>query len=315
MIDIYIPPNDLYFRLLGFVSQKVIYAYPFPRPDVGLSEVNDESTQQYFSLIHGTGERAGLYAIKSKATGNVLFSRTHRDPYVGQDPENARYNDNWFKIEPGKDDLSKYFRLVVPSTGTALVSRTNLEPYFWNSAQTPIRSDQYFIFLFKDMRIDKIEYDLKDGRILSSTPNVLATQTLANTSSQTQEMSFNLSQTLTQTSTFAYTAGFTIAVGTAFKAGVPIFAETEFKVDISVDNQWNWGEENTFSKTCTATFSVRAGPGETVKAVSTVDSGIINVPFTAYLSSKSTGFEVTTEGIWRGVSSWDLRHTLTSVTA
>ncbi|KZT10565.1 hemolytic lectin LSLb [Laetiporus sulphureus 93-53] len=315
MTDIYIPPEGLYFRLLGFASRQVIFARNSPSPDVGLSPVNDQATDQYFSFIYGTGERADLYAIKSKATGKVLFSRTHKEPYVGQIDGDGRYNDNWFKIEPGKTYRSKYFRLVAPSTGTALVSRTHLKPYFWNHPQTQVCDDQYFTFLFEDMSIDKIEYDLKDGRILSSTPNVLATQVLENSSSQTQEMSFHFSETLTQTSTFDYTAGFTIAVGTAFKAGVPFFAETEFKVDISVNNEWKWGEENTFSKTYAATFSVRAGPGETVKAVSTVDTGTLSVPFTAYLSSKSTGFEVTTEGIWRGVSNWNLRHVLTSATA
>jgi hypothetical protein len=47
--------------------------------------------------------------------------------------------------------------------------------------------------------------------------------------------------------------------------------------------------------------------------MATVHVGTLEVPYTLYLSSKSTGTKAQTKGIWHGVSSWDLRHTITPV--
>lgn len=88
----YIPPNGLYFRLLGYVSQEVIFARNSD-PKVGCVSYTSEHTDQYFTLIHGTGEHSGKYAIKSKATGYVLFSRRGSQPHVGLVPGDGSYND------------------------------------------------------------------------------------------------------------------------------------------------------------------------------------------------------------------------------
>lgn len=67
------------------------------------------------------------------------------------------------------------------------------------------------------MRIDRIDYDLDVGKIISSTPLLLASQTLTNNTNQEQEMSFSLNETTSHTSTFEYSTGFTLATGTEFK--------------------------------------------------------------------------------------------------
>lgn len=55
-----------------------------------------------------------------------------------------------------------------------------------------------------------------------------------------------------------------------------------------------------------------ASPYTKVRAVSTVNKGVLEVPYTMYLSSKSTGATTESKGIWRGVSTWDLRHTISN---
>jgi hypothetical protein len=92
-----------------------------------------------------------------------------------------------------------------------------------------------------------------------------------------------------------------------------VIAEEEFRVDVSVSQTWTYGKEDSFSVAYTATFPVKVGPHATVHAVSTVNVGTLEVPYTLHLSSKRTGTKAQTQGIWRGVSSWDLRHTITPV--
>ncbi|OBZ68040.1 hypothetical protein A0H81_12039 [Grifola frondosa] len=94
---------------------------------------------------HGLAQR-GLYAIKSKATGKVLFSRSAQDPRVGHvDGDGV----------PRQGSLGQ--QLPGPPSATNAV--------------------QHFSFRLEEMQINKIEYDLKLGQIISSTPEILVNHT------------------------------------------------------------------------------------------------------------------------------------------
>lgn len=56
-----------------------------------------------------------------------------------------------------------------------------------------------------------------------------------------------------------------------------------------------------------------AGPQKTIRVTSVVNQGMLEVPYTMYLSSKATGVKVETTGTWRGVSYWDLRYAITTL--
>jgi hypothetical protein len=308
--ELYIPPEGLAFRLLGYLSQHVLYSRTHRKPEFGHHPVTDDYPDHYFTLVKGTGARQGLYAIKSKHTGYVLYSRTHRDPRVGHDSENGRYDDNWFKLEPGKGQYAKQFRLLCPYSDTVIFSRTAKEPEVWNHPSSDVYADHHFSFLFEDMQVDKIEYDLKLGKILTSTPKILANQTIVNDSDVDQTLTFEVAENETHTSSHEQTTGFSITVGTSFSAGIPFIGGADFKVEATASHSWTIGKSTSFSKTYTTSFPVKAGPHTTVTATSTVNKGDLEVPFTIYLSSKSAGIKVQTRGVWRGVSTWDIRHTI-----
>lgn len=80
--EIYIPPTGISFRLLGYLSQNVIFSRNSPEPQVYTHPAHDDYADHYFTLVPGTGARQGSYLIKSTYTGKVLFSRTHATPYV-----------------------------------------------------------------------------------------------------------------------------------------------------------------------------------------------------------------------------------------
>ncbi|KAH7885577.1 hypothetical protein F5I97DRAFT_1968286 [Phlebopus sp. FC_14] len=175
-----------------------------------------------------------------------------------------------------------------------------MSPSLDNIIASRVYSDQYFSFLWEDLEVERVEYDLDLGHIVSSTPLIIANQTLTNYSNHDQEMSFELDETVTHTSTFEYN----------IQSGRSIVNEAEFSIDFSVNNQFTWGQTTEFSESYRATFPFHAGPGSTVRAVSTVNRGELRVPFTIHLSSKRTGVQTETKGIWSGVSTWDLRHTI-----
>ena len=92
-----------------------------------------------------------------------------------------------------------------------------------------------------------------------------------------------------------------------------MIAEGKFSVSASTTNTWTWGKTTEYGIQYTATFPLKAGPHKTVRATSVVNQGTLDVPYTIYMSSKSSGVKVETSGTWRGVSSWDLRHTITAL--
>ncbi|KAH9479675.1 hypothetical protein JR316_0008270 [Psilocybe cubensis] len=311
MPDLYIPPEKFYFRLLGYSSNLVLFSRDTFEPYVWHYHMGPEYDDQLFQLIHGTGEYAGQYAIKSKKTGKVLFSRPSPNPTIGHIEGDGKYRDNWFKFEVGSGTFSTFFRIVCPSNSLAWVSRTTRDPQVANYNSTGEKyADQYFSFIFEDTIIDHVEYHVDQGKILSSTPIVIATQSLKNDTdtSQTSEASINVSTQ--ETSTFQFAQGFSIKVGATFTTGVPFIAEGKISTEITSTSTFTWGSSTTTSKAYTARFPVTAPAHTVVRAISSVTRSDLDIPITVYSKSKETGVEVKTEGRYYGVTTWDLRHTV-----
>jgi hypothetical protein len=158
------------------------------------------------------------------------------------------------------------------------------------------------------MIVDRVVYDIDRGKVLTSVPTVIATQQLVNHSNIQQSMEFSINKTMVHTSTFEYTLGFSVTVGASWDAGIPFVAEAKVKVDVTNSHTFKWGSTNSSSKSYIARLPVVTPPLATAQAVSSVTSSTINVPFTMYLKSASTGVEVQTKGIYKGATTWDLRH-------
>ena len=92
-----------------------------------------------------------------------------------------------------------------------------------------------------------------------------------------------------------------------------MITEGRFSEGASSTDTWTWGKTTKYRNDYTATFVVRVSPYTSVRIKSVVNQGVLNVPYTMDLSSKSIGVKVETKGTWRGVSSWDLRHTITTL--
>ncbi|BFI06039.1 hypothetical protein MPTK1_1g28830 [Marchantia polymorpha subsp. ruderalis] len=307
MSELYIPPKELSFRLRGYVSNYVIFARNEPDPTV-YHYGGETSADQWFQLIPGTGNHAGSYLIKSKCTGKVLYSRNSPDPRLSQIGGDGQYEDNWFRFDVGTGKLASYFRIRNVGTNTVLYSRTHDDPMFFNyPADYEASDDQYFTFVFEDTEIDRVEYQIDQATVLASVPEVIGTSSLRNDSDVDQTVEFDFERTETQSSSFDYTLGFTITVGASGKAGIPFVAEGEVKVDVSNSHTFNWGTTSSESKTYSVKFPAVAPPRHKIIGTATVTRSNIEIPFTVYSKSVATGFEVATQGIYKGVTYWNIQ--------
>lgn len=184
----------------------------------------------------------------------------------------------------------------------------------------------------------ELEYHVNLGKITASKPLVLASQTLTNDSIIEQEMAYVLDQTETHTSTFEFTSGYTVGASVTVKgkpnpwalqsvatadatsplAGIPLVSEGEFTVSTEFSQSFAIGTETSSSKSYTASFPLKAPPHTTAHAVSTVTRGTLEVPYTLHIRFQfpprwpTIDRKYTSHGFWRGVSTWDLRHKITT---
>ncbi|OJD40670.1 natterin-like protein [Diplodia corticola] len=305
---LYIPPEGISFRLAGFASSCVLFSRHHESPSFGHFPLGEIYADQWWQLVPGSGEHEGRYLIKSDRTKEVIWSRTNMKPYVGTiDVSGGSYSDNWFVLEPGTGKLTNYFRLVCPYSNTVLFSRTHMSPEVGNfHADGDKYDDQYFHFLFEDMDVESIHFDVDKGEIVNSVPLVIARQRLVNDTSVPQSLSSTFTKSEQRESSFEYTRGFAVTVGLEFSAGIPIVADGKISVSTTVSSEFKWGTTTTTTESFSDTFNVTAPANSSVIASATVHRYELSVPYTMTLKSRATEYEIKTEGVYHGVSFHDL---------
>lgn len=303
----YIPPPTISFRLKNYVTNKCIYSRTTEKPYFYHYTDNDYS-DMYWKLVPGKGNRDGYYKLQNDVTGYYIFSRESQSPYF----DHTSYpdaDDQYWKLLPGSGKRSGYFRIQNLVTGKRIFSRDSQSPYFDHTGYTDA-DDQYWTFIFEDMEVDKVTYDLKKGVLTPQPPLELVRQTLENKTSSEQKMEFKLDQSTQHTTNFEYKAGFTISIGAKFKGGIPVVAETEISVDTSFSQELTFGKTSSFTKTYSSTIPVVAKPRTKVIGTFSVHKGNIQVPCTITMKSAKTGHKVDTHAVFSGITTWDLQHSL-----
>jgi len=272
-----------------------------------LGEVYDD---HWWNIIPGTGNHKDQYMIKSKNTGNVIWSRANQDPVVGAINSNGAYNDNWFKFEPGSANgpLSNHFRIVCPATETVLVSRVDQKPEVTNYGSKGTKyDDQYFCFLLEDMVVDDIKYDIDNSTMSGATPMFMGRQTVVNNSPMVQPpTSVTFTEQEDNEYSFEHTSGFSLTIGTEFSVGVPGVAEGKISMSATHTEEFKWGNTTKKGKGTAHTIQVQAQPKSTVVVTATINQTRINVPYTMTLKSRSTGHKISNRGIFHGVCMYDM---------
>lgn len=181
------------------------------------------------------------------------------------------HDENWFKFEPGTGKFAQFFRLRNYENNNKLSSRTEPEPLLVNyPGDVSILEDQYSFFDFEDMKIDRVEYEINQTKMLDTLPKVIGRSTQRNDTDVNQTVEFDFSRTVTNTSTFDYKLGFNITVGASGNVGIPFIAEGEVKVEASNSHDFSWGTTKSESVTFSARFPATTPPHHKVIATATV---------------------------------------------
>lgn len=305
---LYVPPPGLQFRLWGKSSGKVLYSNSRHKPAVFHASKDDVQESQWFYLIHGSGPRAGKYAIKGKESDKVIFSRRHTQPFVDHIGGDGTYDDNWHVFELGTGSNAGWFRIVTPvPANVALVSRNHVEPYVFNHPVTEVYEDQFFQFDFEPIDVTALNWDLDAARVTTDDGHrqVIGDVVVKNNTNREQVFSLDLP---------GDAAGHSGGSGERVD-GFPL--DSNFKISsylptikdgrVVVDNHrvtWSLGSPASIPTSpgdnADRKHSFTVGPQLKMRAVATAAGSSFEVPFTLALKGRRSGTTLTTKGIWRG---------------
>lgn len=309
----YIPPPGIPFRILAFESNLVFFSRTAGGPEFNHVGRDPVYPDQYFQLIPGTGQHSGSYLIEGLVSKYRIFSRTSPGPPKVSHISRAdgTYDDNYWQFEAAYGRLAGYFRLVNPSSQTVLVSRPGQDKVDNYPLGYRVYDDQYFTFLFTDVNIDTVVYEINEAKILQSTSQELAVKTLTNNASMPLRMGFSFDETTTDTSTFEFNSGFSLTIGAAVKAGRPFVAEGEVKVDGTASTDFTWGNTHLTSRNWKSDFEIVVPAKTIIRADASVTRSKIDIPVTIYSKSSSTGQTAETKATYHGEATWDaIRYTI-----
>jgi hypothetical protein len=241
--------------------------------------------------------------------------------------------DSWFKLEPSPDVYGQYknhFRIIGSKYNRAIYARDHAEPDTGLIDASKVYDDHWFQFEYEGMNIERIEYIKDKALIGEQVPLLIAEKAVENRSKAPQTPKIVLENTVEEESTFERTAGYAITVGTEISgtsgqrfwpqcpillpstfsflfpfstAGIPEVSSAKTSISVTATGSRKFGQTERSSKKITVEIPVNVDPGAIVLARATALKTTLSVPFVMHQRSRTTGQEVITEGVWKGITS------------
>ena len=97
-------------------------------------------------------------------------------------------------------------------------------------------------------KVQSVRYFINQGKILQTTPRVIAQKTNVNRGDIAQSFTFVFKESVGETSSFSHEAGVSMTIGTEFKAKIPFVAEKTIKLSVGGHYTHHWGKSTTNDK-------------------------------------------------------------------
>jgi len=150
-----------------------------------------------------------------------------------------------------------------------------------------------------------VGFEIDQGIISSTAPHIVAEQTLANTTSTTQSMSFQVEESVDDTSFFESSTEVALSVGTSFETGVPYVEGGEISTELTTSFAQTFGETTSATKTVSGTFPLETPSKMKVVCKALVTKFNLEVPYVFTYASGTVE-----KGTWHGVSAEGLESQL-----
>jgi hypothetical protein len=169
---------------------------------------------------------------------------------------------------------------------------------------------QLWWYEHEEMEIVGVEYHLDRYKETDPQLEDLRTFSQDNPSGELTHLTIKRTESTEESYHFetSQTSSISLTVGKQFNARIPVVKKKlgfELELSLSVEETRTYGETKTFKKEYACDFVVPVPPYTKVISTVTVDKCALEVPYTMTLRTKS-GATMKCEGLWRGLTSWNL---------
>eukprot|EP01084_Bolivina_argentea_P169935 294523_1 len=172
-----------------------------------------------------------------------------------------------------------------------------------------------WFMVYENVEILSIDYLVDDAHVEQSVPVALASIICDNRHGSIVAGGVDLvySEDVSITTFWTNSVGVSISVGMEFEAGVPEVASGKVTTEVTVSEQYTWGEEKQHVQHFGPTFKVPCAQGERILGTAIVIQGEISVPFIMKLRDIQSGKIFNAFGEFNGVRAFDLTLNLTKL--
>lgn len=157
---------------------------------------------------------------------------------------------------------------------------------------------------YADVEVVAIDYDLDIAEVLENPPDVIAiNETPNNSSTATATAHLDYAKLVGQSSWFQNSVAIGLEIGRSFSASIP-YVDAEGNLALSGVKAREYGVQQEEQKLFSGFCEAEVPPCSSIVLKSIVFTSNLDVPYTMYLQSPSTGQTFTRQGVWRGVSAW-----------
>jgi hypothetical protein len=253
----------------------------------------------YLIYSENTNTPISLGAYSSNPDVKVLYARNDANGSLfgsSWDFNKGEYSTDSFVIEnqdfPESDGGSVwdiYYNVITVNDGKILFSKYNESP-----------RQEFEIIPAETFVIEKIEFDVDAGAILSKAPLQIYKEGYSNTGPLEQTYTFEVNKSYTKTSSFNRKTSYNVSASATIKAKVPFIAEGEITTSITS------GQEFTYGTSESKTIAVKRSYPVKVPANYRADLSVVffkyqmDVDYIATCRGLISGRRVEIKGVWNG---------------
>ncbi|KAE8150561.1 hypothetical protein BDV25DRAFT_108802 [Aspergillus avenaceus] len=303
--NVYHPPPGVSFRLCHYKLDQCIYARDHNTPNTGrVWRAGQSYPDQYFHLVYDMGGNA--WAFKNAQTGKYLAAGPQANSNVGHTP--ALGDKTRVFLQPVKNKkLKGYFKIIFDNDDfQSMLTLSDDHDTFYTVPTDQAETEHHYWYMeYEDMEFFKIEWDDTKARIGSQEVVSLWSESFMNESNVTQQSEINEEQSIEQTSEFGHLFGASIGASVEAKVGLPFVAGATVTASASANTELKWNKISKWDKKYSLKTTFNWPANSYMKGSIVVRKGTIDMPFMVKYKSVSTGEEICSWGLWRGVMSYD----------
>ncbi|MBL9105451.1 MAG: ETX/MTX2 family pore-forming toxin [Myxococcales bacterium] len=166
---------------------------------------------------------------------------------------------------------------------------------------------QQWVLIPEDIELDRVEFNLP-ATVMTTQPDFVDESVVENTESNPLNKTATYTHQATTSSSFEQTHAFTFSASGTKNFGTPVFASGSVTVSASTTHTWSYATNQTRQDTRSYSLQIIVPGHWRNKVALSVKMLKLNVPYTAYGTSKLTGQTVAVPGEWTGVTAGQILH-------